>query len=182
LYDSTLISLGAKHGQSPIDLSKRVGIANGPNTILGAAEAFDISDDGSLIWLTDPSQMPAAVATLSTPENQAALGIQQIFAGQSLIDKWNSPDYDPRTPDIVLKTNTGVIFTGGSKIAEHGGLNEDDFHVGLLISFPSFGKATIKSTVINQQVAPSILKALGLNPAALQAVQVEGTGVLPFLF
>lgn len=182
LYDSTLIIVGAKHGQSPIDVSKRVGIANGPNTILGASEAFDISDDGSLIWLTDPSLMPAAVATLSTPENQAALGIQEIIAGQAMIDKWNSPQDDPRTPDIILKTNTGVIFTGGSKIAEHGGLNEDDFHVGLLISFPSFGQATIKSTVINQQVAPTIVKALGLNPSELKAVQAEGTNVLPFLF
>ena len=182
LYDSTLIIIGAKHGQSPIDVSKRVGIANGPNTILGAAEAFDISDDGSLIWLTDPSQTPAAVATLSLPENQTALGIQEIIAGQAMIDKWDSPTVDPRTPDIILKTNTGVIFTGGGKLSEHGGLNEDDYHVGLLIALPSFGKATIKSTVINQQVAPTILKALGLNPYDLKAVQAEGTTVLPFLF
>jgi hypothetical protein len=31
-------------------------------------------------------------------------------------------------------------------------------------------------------VAPTILKALGLNPGALQAVQLEGTEVLPKLF
>jgi len=31
---------------------------------------------------------------------------------------------DPRTPDIILKVNTGVIFTGGSKLSEHGGFNE----------------------------------------------------------
>jgi hypothetical protein len=29
------------------------------------------------------------------------------------------------------------------------------------------------------QVAPTIVKALGLNPAALDAVQQEGTAVLP---
>jgi hypothetical protein len=33
----------------------------------------------------------------------------------------------------VLKVNTRVIFTGGSKIAEPGGLNEDDVHVALLV-------------------------------------------------
>ena len=138
LLDSTLIIVGAKHGQSPIDISKRVGIGGGqPAATIGVADAFDISDDGSLIWLTDPSLTPSVVATLSDPSNQQALGIQEIFALQSLRNKFNDPRKDPRTPDIVLKVNTGVIFTGGSKIAEHGGLNEDDVHVALLVSLPS---------------------------------------------
>ncbi len=52
LYDSTLIIIGAKHGQSPIDIQKRRGIGGGqPATLIGSAEVFDISDDGSLIWL-----------------------------------------------------------------------------------------------------------------------------------
>ena len=54
------------------------------------------------------------VATLREPANHQALGIQEIFAGQSLTNKFNDPLKDPRTPDIVLKVNTGVIFTGGS--------------------------------------------------------------------
>jgi hypothetical protein len=33
--------------------------------------------------------------------------------------------------------------------------------------------------VSTTQVAPTILKALGLNPRDLQAVQLEGTSVLP---
>jgi hypothetical protein len=32
------------------------------------------------------------------------------------------------------------------------------------------------------QVAPTILQLLGLDPTALQAVQMEGTPVLPSLF
>jgi hypothetical protein len=31
------------------------------------------------------------------------------------------------------------------------------------------------------QVAPTILKLLGLNPWGLQAVQIEHTGVLPYV-
>jgi hypothetical protein len=61
------------------------------------------------------------VANLSTPANQAALGIQEIFALQSLTNKLDSPLHDERTPDVLLKLNTGVVFTTGSKIAEHGG-------------------------------------------------------------
>jgi Type I phosphodiesterase / nucleotide pyrophosphatase len=183
IFDSTLIIIGAKHGQSPIDITKRVGIGNGqPATLIGPAEAFDISDDGSLIWLTDQELVGNVVGMLSEPENQKTLGIQEIFAGQSLRNKWNDPGSDPRTPDIILKVNTGVIFTGGTKIAEHGGLNEDDIHAALLVSFPTASPRTIKSAVLNQQVAPTIIKALGFNPSELQAVQQEQISVLPFLF
>jgi hypothetical protein len=183
LLDSTLIVISAKHGQSPIDGSKRRGIGGGqPAATIGSADAFDISDDASLIWLTDSSLTPAVVATLSTPANQQALGIQEIFAGQSLRNKFNNPGADPRTPDIVLKVDTGVIFTGGSKLSEHGGFNEDDVHTALLVSLPSLEHAVVKSAVSNQQVAPTIIKALGLDPNDLEAVQKEQISPLPFLF
>jgi Type I phosphodiesterase / nucleotide pyrophosphatase len=183
LYNSTLIIICAKHGQSPIDVTKRVGIGGGqPATLLGASEAFDISDDGSLIWLADSSKTDSVVATLSEPANQATLGIQEIFAGQSLKNKWDDPAVDPRTPDIVLKVNTGVIFTGGSKLAEHGGLNEDDIHAALLVSFAGLEQTTVKTPVINQQVAPTIIKALGFDPNQLEAVKKEQITTLPFLF
>src|SRR5690349_6912997 len=56
LFESTLIVVAAKHGQSPIDPSKRRGIGGGqPAATLGSEDAFDISDDGSLIWLTHQS-------------------------------------------------------------------------------------------------------------------------------
>jgi hypothetical protein len=183
LFDSTLIIVSAKHGQSPIDGSKRRGIGGGqPAATIGSADAFDISDDGSLIWLTDPSLAPAVVANLSKPANQSALGIQEIFSGQALRNKFNNPGADPRTPDIVLKVNTGVIFTGGTKLSEHGGFNEDDVHTALLVAHPSLDHAVVKSAVSNQQVAPTILKALGLEPDELEAVRKEQIHPLPFLF
>jgi hypothetical protein len=183
LLDSTLIIVSAKHGQSPIDVTKRRGIGGGqPTATIGPADAYDISDDGSLIWLTDPLLMPGVVATLSRPANQQALGIQEIFAGQSLRDKFNDPGADPRTPDIILKVDTGVIFTGGSKLAEHGGFNEDDIHTALLVSFQDFEPLVVKSATLNQQVAPTIVKALGFDPDNLAAVRVEQIPVLPFLF
>ena len=183
LYDSTLIIISAKHGQSPIDGTKRHGIGGGqPAATIGSADAFDISDDGSLIWLTDPSLTPGVVATLSKPANQQALGIQEIFAGQSLRNKFDNPGADPRTPDIILKVNTGVIFTGGTKLSEHGGFNEDDVHTALLLSLDGMDRAVVKSAVSNQQVAPTIIQALGLDPNDLEAVRKEQIHVLPFLF
>ncbi len=180
LWESTLIIVAAKHGQSPIDITKRRGIGGGqPAATIGAADAFDISDDGSLIWLTDPSLMPSVVATLSMPANQQALGIQEIFAGPSLRNKFNAAGTDPRTPDIILKVDTGVIFTGGKKLSEHGGFNEDDVHTALLLSQEDFEPATIKSPTTNQQVAATILKALGIDPAELQAVRLDNVHTLP---
>src|SRR5262249_12480963 len=105
LFESTLIIVAAKHGQSPIDLSKRRGIGGGqPAATLGADDAFDISDDGSLIWLAHQSRTAKVVATLSN--SQQALGIQEIFAGPSLRNKFNDAGSDPRTPDIILKVDT----------------------------------------------------------------------------
>jgi hypothetical protein len=65
---------------------------------------------------------------------------------------------------IILKVNTGVIFTGGTEIAERGGINEDDFHTALLFSQPGISQQTVRVPVLNQQVAPTIIKALGFDP------------------
>ena len=183
VFDDTLIIIGAKHGQSPIDIQKKTAINDGlPASTVGPAYAFDISDDASLIWLNDSSKTAAVVANLSTPANQAALGIQEIFALQTMANKFDSAPQDERTPDILLKVNTGVIFTTGSKIAEHGGMNEDDRHIALLLSVPGMKAQQIKTPVLNQQVAPTILRALGLDPDALEAVRQERITVLPFIF
>ncbi len=42
--------------------------------------------------------------------------------------------------------------------------------------------AVVKSQTLNQQVAPTIIQALGSDPNDLQAVVKEQIHVLPFLF
>jgi len=66
-----------------------------------------------------------------------------------------------------------------AKEAEHGGFAKDDTNVMMLLSNPSFHASTITSPVETAQVAPTILKALGLDPNSLQSVQLEHTQVLP---
>jgi hypothetical protein len=146
-------------------------------------------DDISLLWLADSSLTSQAVNAL---ESQAtAAGIGQIFYGASLETMFNAPGVpkkfggeggDPRTPDIIVQPNVGVIFTGSSKKqAEHGGFAQDDTNVMLLVSNPNWKARTITSFVETTQVAPTILKLLGLDPNKLEAVQKEGTPVLPGL-
>jgi hypothetical protein len=67
------------------------------------------------------------------------------------------------------------------KQSEHGGFAHDDTNVMLLVSNPSIKKHTDTSFVETDQVAPTILRLLGLDPNALDAVRIEGTPVLPGL-
>ena len=72
-----------------------------------------------------------------------------------------------------------IYSKSAAKIAEHGGFAADDTHTALIVSNPRLDAATVTQAVTNQQVAPSILRALGLPVKALDAVRLEGTRVLP---
>ena len=64
-------------------------------------------------------------------------------------------------------------------IGDHGGVGHDDTNVILLLSNPDLEPKMVRAAVGTAQVAPTILKALGIDPRALDAVRVEGTSVLP---
>ena len=49
----------------------------------------------------------------------------------------------------------------------------------MLVANPSFKASTVSATTTTTQVAPTIIKALGLEPSSLDAVRQEGTAVLP---
>jgi hypothetical protein len=74
-----------------------------------------------------------------------------------------------------------VIYTGGSKIAEHGGFNPLDTHVALLVAHPDLDKAVVNEAVETRQIAPTILRALRIDPNELEAVRLEQTEALPGL-
>jgi membrane-anchored protein YejM (alkaline phosphatase superfamily) len=91
-----------------------------------------------------------------------------------------APGQDPRTPDIIVTPNVGVTYSGNpTMIGDHGGFSHDDTNVMLLVTYPTFKAQTIFTDTQTTQVAPTILKALGLAPSALDAVRIEGTSVLP---
>jgi phosphoglycerol transferase MdoB-like AlkP superfamily enzyme len=90
------------------------------------------------------------------------------------------PYSDPHHPDVFGISQVGTIYTTGSKIAEHGGDNPGDRDVPLIVYAPgAVQPGQSSSTVETTQVAPTILKLLGLNPGDLQAVRIEHTSVLP---
>ncbi len=196
LYDSTLIVITAKHGQSPIDPSRYVSqLINGtsPATLLSNAGYIPFSestnnptgigpteDDVSLIWLSNSADTLAAVNILEADASPAGIELGQIYYGPSLVLNYNDPTVDPRTPDIIVTPNVGVTYSGSTaKLAEHGGFAHDDTNVILLLSNPTYHSETIRAAVGTVQVAPTILQTLGLSPSSLSAVVAEGTSVLP---
>jgi len=206
LFNATLIVIAAKHGQSPIDINRLLRIpgddtldfkGKAPSAILGPTFLPDseinpngpgpTEDDVSLLWLTDSSETAEAVTALenaSPPLNNIA-GIGEIYSGPAMTVLFGTPGVppnDPRVPDIAIETNIGVVYTGKKKkVAEHGGFAHDDTNTVLLVANPGFAPSTVTIPVTNMQIAPSILAALGLNPSALQAAQLEGTQELPGL-
>ena len=196
LYDSTLIVITAKHGQSPIDPSRYVAqlnVGTSPATLLSNAGYIPDSestnnptgigpteDDVSLLWLKSSSDTDASVKIIEDNASATGVALGQIYYGSSLALNYNDPTKDPRTPDIIVTPNVGVTYSGSSKkLAEHGGFAHDDTNVVLLLSNPRFFPKTVKAAVGTAQVAPTILQALGIDPRALDAVRKEGTGVLP---
>jgi len=200
LYESTTLIVTAKHGQSPVDTHRFFPIPgknglNGtpPSGVLGAAFLPDselnqigpTEDDISLLWLSAGASTADAVGLLES--NASAAGIGQILYGPSISTMFNRPGLpsqggDPRTPDIIVLPNTGVVYTGSAKKqAEHGGFALDDTNVMLLVANPALRSRTITSFVETSQVAPTILRVLGLDPRELDAVRAEGTPVLPGL-
>ncbi|HZP45800.1 MAG TPA: alkaline phosphatase family protein [Candidatus Binataceae bacterium] len=199
LLDSTLIVITAKHGQSPIDPLKYFPIPghsplnNGtpPSALLGSSYLPDselnqigpTEDDVSLLWLAPGASVTSAVGILDTPANLTAAGIGEILWGNAISPVYGTPGVppsDPRTPDIIVTPNFGVVYTGSKKkLAEHGGFSHDDTNVIMLVSNPGYSRKSYTASVTTSQVAPTILKALGLNPNALKAVRLEGTQTLP---
>jgi Type I phosphodiesterase / nucleotide pyrophosphatase len=193
IYNNTLVIITAKHGESPIDPARY--IANGTNTpatLLGGLIPYSESplnstgigateDDVSVLWLKKGVEVETAVDIIE--RNAAAEGIGEIYYGGSLALNYNvgglDPGQDPRTPDIIVAPDVGMTYSGNTAmIGDHGGFAHDDTNVIMLVANPSFAPRTVSAVTTTRQVAPTILKALGLDPILLDAVRIEGTPVL----
>jgi hypothetical protein len=190
LLESTLVIITAKHGQSPIDPNIVQKVSGGAVAALIdsiAPVAGHIEDDVGLYWLQDPSTARAAASVLLSPPSGGVDPLADVVMTTStestFVSMFGDPSKDPHTPDIVVKLKHGVIYSlSTKKNEEHGGFADDDSHVGLLVSNPSLGADSVSTEVRTKQVAPTIVRALGLDPEALDAVRIEKTRVLPAIF
>jgi hypothetical protein len=203
LFESTLIIVTAKHGQSPINPAKVhkpghfatlvAGLTPANATETAAQATLNIAnncgsgpcgfvqdDDIALIWLQDQTQTANVTALINNHAQE--LFVDEVMAGDEIKLKFNDPIHDSRTPDIIVQPEYGVVYTGSeAKNAEHGGFSFGDTNVALIVSNPGLPAQTIKTVVLSSQVAPTILSSLGIDPRELKSVRVEGTKELPGL-
>ena len=136
-------------------------------------------DSVALIWLSDAAKTGDAVKALEAIKEKG--NIAEIYGAEKIMALFGDASKDSRVPNIVVIPKPGVIYAKpkAKKVGEHGGFGEDDSHVGLIVSMPSMAATTVADPVTNMQVAPTIVKALRLDPMSLQTVKAEGTKVLP---
>jgi hypothetical protein len=204
LAKQTAIIITAKHGQSPQDTNQLTRIKDGPiidaiNSAWTAAHpgagnliVAGTDDDLWQSYLSDRSQQAADFVKSYLWNNPATgvtysggtrtlqhSGLAQIYAGKAAADFFGVPASDPRHPDVLGRVQVGVVYTGGTKIAEHGGDNPADRDVPIVVYAPGeVPPSRVHKWVETTQVAPTILRLLGLDPGQLQAVRTEGTRTL----
>jgi hypothetical protein len=144
-----------------------------------------------LLWLNDRSETATTYARnflLNYSDPTASVdgkpvtsaGLSQVYAGATAAEMIGVEVSDPRVPDVIGIAQYGVVYTGKKKkIAEHGGDHTEDRNVPILIALPAVTGGAIGTQVTKPvqttQIAPTILMLLGLNPAELEAVRIEGT-------
>lgn len=177
--DQTLVIISAKHGQSPINKALRQAV---DDSLYDAIPGFasKTTDDVALLWLTPQTEQANYDSAKSYLLSQkTALGIEKLLDKSDLASLYGNPFGNNRTPDFIAETVHGLIYTSGSKLAEHGGFSDDDRHVALLVANPAIAGRTVTDPVETRQIAPTILQALGINPQELAAVRQENSKMLP---
>lgn len=180
LYNETLIVVASKHGQAPIERALFGEVDPELITNLtGVPVAFQTSDDISLIFLNNSADTNTAAANLNA--HRAEGKIRSVIFGANLTASgFGDPLTDPAVPDIIVQPELGIVYsTSNKKVSEHGGISTDDRVVACFISSPRLQKKIFAEQVFTTQIAPTVLHALGLDPAKLQGVVAEGTKVLP---
>jgi len=191
LTDTTAIIITAKHGETSLDPSKRfvestsaiqnvlnAAIPPIPGIATGIAKLTEKST--AYIWLKDQAQTGAVAAALTTKAAETKLNTAQILNGESLKLLFPDPLSDPAPPDIIVIPNPGTTYEPATQVlAEHGGFNENDTHVPLLlVGGPAIKPGVVRALVTTTQIAPTILDLLNLDTAALQSVRLEDVKVL----
>ncbi len=137
IADQTLIIVGAKHGQSPIDLKQWQAVSDASYTET-PGYGFHIADDVGVVWLAPETAAAARAAASEYLLSQTdTLKIAGLAGRDILRNFYQDPATDSRTPDIITVSQQGAIYTGGSKLSEHGGFADDDRNGTLLVSAPS---------------------------------------------
>lgn len=156
--------------------------------------AHAMDDDGILMWLNDRSPKALNFAKnflwnysgtgigSDAQGNQVSkkfshAGASQFFVGDDVNAIFGAKKSDERVPDLIGYAQYGTVWAGSklSKIAEHGGNGMQDRHVPIVMWGSGVSHASNDAPVMTTQIAPTILRLLGLSPTELDAVKLQRT-------
>lgn len=163
---------------------------------------FGIDDDGMLLWLADRSEKATRFVKSFlwgyTPKKTGGSdangnfldlsgtvphsGLRRIYAGADAAELIGVPASDERVPDIIGIAAIGTVYSSPTKIkkiAEHGGNAPQDRHVPIVLWGAGVHPVRVEEAVQTAQIAPTVLKALGLPAHELKGVMLEHTEALP---
>lgn len=186
LEDSTWLVLASPFGSAPLNNRiHRIPLTRIEATIHAAhpgALAHITGGTSALLWLHDPTQAPAIIATLI--QHSTALGIADIYPADRLTLTLNPPSQDARMPDILLTAAPGTLWLAPNDTSRTatGGLSDADTHVALLVSGAHLTARLDKTPVPITQLAPLLLRAFGMEKFDLEALHQEHTPALPGIF
>ena len=134
-----------------------------------------------LVWLKHPEKTVAVVNAYRA--KMLELGIGEIYFGEKLRLIMNTAKEDSRMPDVILEPQAGVVWTTGGKWPEAlGGFSDDENHVAMMISGRQLTGRVDKTPVPTGQVAPLIMRILGMEKFGLDALHQEHVPALPGIF
>jgi len=170
LLGSTAIVVSAKHGQSPMDFSKLAMEGGGHAPVQSVRDPIDFVNNA------DPNV--DSVVFTNNDTTGPTKGHAYATAGHLQTDDvgllWLQDQSEKNRSAVVaqLRGNSRALFA--DKLPD----DPDDTHVALLISVAGVEERHVAAPVETTQVAPTILRALGLDPRELQAVREEHTKLL----
>ena len=146
---------------------------------MAASATADLRASALLVSRLNGQRLVAPKLGRIIQAHATALHIEKLLDRDELTRLYEDPFQNSRVPDFIAITDHGVICTGGTKLAGHGGFSNDDRNVALVVSSPRIKQAKIvEDLTFTTQIAPTILDALDLDPRSLQAVREEGVQVL----
>lgn len=136
----------------------------------------------AMIWLSDSGKTSMVAKAIN--EGAEKLGVEDIYSGARLGLIFNTASKDSRMPDIILQGQRGVVWGASPNAASfvHGGMLDENTHVALLISGAQLTGRSDPTYVPTTQLAPLLLRALGMEKFDLQALHLEHSPALPGIF
>lgn len=187
LYGTTWIAVTSSYGYSPMDrrAMRKISTARISQILANIQPGLVTHLCGRrtvMIWLKNSSEGARVAQAIS--ENTTELGVQDIYYGARLALTFNTAAQDSRMPNLILQGKQGVAWVGPTTEngGSCGGMLDEDTHVALLISGAQLGGRIDPTYVPTTQLAPLLLRALGMEKFDLKALHLEHSPALPGIF